>query len=232
MRNYIHQIGQRCCLNRFWKFTKIWGWALLAVLLLLLCIDIEFEWIHVSCNSCKAKATNQIILALSYSYIAAAIFHLIVNVIPYRKRKKNITPFLRTQLFSIMERLRLCKTVIIPFEFNKVSKDEFCKKFSNENLHEKYEFDNNKTKYTRLEELRFEVIDGVNVLLTYREYFDDDLFELLNKVLNSEFIINGIFPFPDVDEKDRIGYDDNQSAIGRCIYDLHEHINHFLNKQQ
>lgn len=211
-------------------FIREWGWGLLALFAFLLCLDIEFKKFIISCNNCNSNAFNNVVLALSYSYIAAALFHLIVNVIPFRKRKITITSFLRTQLFSIKERLRSCKTIINPFEFKKVSREEFCKKFSNENLHEKYAFDNSKTKYKRLEELRFEVLDGVNVMLTYREYFDDDLFVLLNEILNSEFIINGIIPFPDVEEKDRIGYEDNQSAIGSCIYDLYEHVNLFLNK--
>ena len=73
------------------KHLSKYYWAYLAVLALFLCIDIEFEWILMHCcSTINGKAVNNIILALSYSYIAAAIFHYIVVFLPYKKKKKAI----------------------------------------------------------------------------------------------------------------------------------------------
>ena len=78
------------------KFLRCNGWGLLAILAFILCINIEFKWLLIPLlcdNAANANAVNKIILALSYSYIAAAIFHWVVNVLPHKKRKKNIYPF-------------------------------------------------------------------------------------------------------------------------------------------
>ena len=65
------------------KHLSKYYWAYLAALALFLCIDIEFEWILIhSCSTINGNAVNNIILGLSYSYIAAAIFHYIVVFLP------------------------------------------------------------------------------------------------------------------------------------------------------
>ena len=193
----------------------------------MLCIDIEFQWWVIPCkSSVSAKVINKIILALSYSYIAATFFHIIVNVIPYLKRKNSIEPVLRSRLLRIGENLRLCKFEVLPhFYFNKeYIREEFSKKFSETDLREKSIFNNYSSKLDHLMDLRFKIIVDVNDILTYKDYLDDDWFSLINEIQNSEFIKNKIEPFPDVEFKDRVGCECNQSRVGECIFDLYERV--------
>ena len=217
MKNYINKV--------FVHFKK-WGWALLAILALLISFDIEFEWVLIACN--HATIVNKIVLALSYSYIAAALFHLIVNVLPYLKRKKAIKPFIRTQLWSIKDNLRLCKELVLPLsclDDKKYKREEYCKIFTSSNLYENSFINNGKTKLTILKELRTDIKDKLMVILAYREYIKDDLFEFVNTVLDSELIRNSINPYPDIDGNKRFDYAGNQQNVGECIYDLNEKIN-------
>lgn len=194
---------------------------------MILCVDIEFKLLLIPCSSYNlATAVNKIVLALSYSYIAAAIFHFIVNVIPYNRRKNMIEPYLRSQLWRIQDRIRLCKETVTPFTSVlgiEYSKEDFCQKFADANLFEDCYLGKGKTKLKQLEEIRDSIIDiSINVL-SYREFLNDKYFQYINKVLNSSFISNGIHPFPDVDIKEKNGYESNQYEIGECIYDLYEY---------
>ena len=221
--------------NRLKKHFGIWGWAYLAFLALLLCISVESRcFLFTIESSTLANAINNIILALSYSYIAAAIFHCIVIVIPFRRRKKVMAQYLNNQLFVIRENLRLCKLEIIPFEAlcsNKVTKKQFVSIFSKQNIYTKSLITKRFSKLSRFNELRISIINTLNIILAYREYIDDGFFDLLNSILNSEFIRNGIDPSPGVSLKDKIGYNDNQASIGECIYDLYERVNSYYQQQ-
>lgn len=213
--------------NAIIAVTKIPIWGLITITAMILCADIELKLLLIPCCSeYLATAVNHIVLALSYSYIAAAIFHYVVNVIPYNKRKHMIEPYLRSQIWRIQDKIRLCKETVTPFTsvFGiEYSKKEFSQKFADANLFEDYYLGNGKSKLMQLDEIRESIIDiSVNVL-SYREFLDDKYFQYINKVVNSSFISNGIYPCPDVDMKERISYDSNQYEIGECIYDLYEY---------
>ncbi len=220
-------------INNFCKHLQKWLWADLALLALLLCVNIEFEVFLAPCMSdAYASATNDLVLNLSYSYIAAAIFHLMVNVLPHERRKFVIEPMLRHSKFRLNEYLRLSKESIIPFAnvlnkyYNRV---EYAQEFEKANLHI-----NGKRKgcsiLDDLERLRLEIKDTANLMLSYREYMEEEDFNLVAKVLKSIFVVQGIYAYPDVEEIDRNGYyGTNQYEVGECIYDLYEdskkHIN-------
>lgn len=64
-------------------FSKTIVWVIFAFIAIGLCLDIEYKWLLIPCcYEENAEATNRIILALSYSYIAVAIFHFFVNYCP------------------------------------------------------------------------------------------------------------------------------------------------------
>lgn len=202
-------------------------WRWLTLIALILCIDIEFKIFLIPCCLEKgAGAVNDFILVLSYSYIAAAIFHCIVNDIPHKRRKKTIEPFLKSQLWRIQDKFRLCKETIIPFSSvcgTEFSRKEFIQKFDEINLYEDCYMSNGKSKLKNLEDLRESIIDISSNILCYREFLNDKHFHFINKVLNSSFITKGINAAPDVAITERIGYDSNQYEVGECIYDLYEY---------
>ena len=76
----------------------------------------------------------------------------------------------------------------------------------------------------RLNNLRKEISDAVNVLLAYREYLSDKQFEFVNEVAKSQFIsAHEIIPndsyLENGVEKPIPG---NQDIIGECIFNLYE----------
>lgn len=205
-------------------------WLFCAFIALFICVDIEGKLTLIPYKSpVVAHVTNTIILAISYSYIAAVFFHLIVNVIPFYRRKKSIMLFIRSQVWSIREKLRFCiLNVLSPIALNcEYNKKEFCDHFENANLHDTCFYNNAKTKLTCLEESRSKIWDDIQILLVYREYIDDDLFDLLNIVQNSEFIKNGINPYPDIEDNFKYSYPSNQNTVGECIYELYESLNKY-----
>lgn len=210
------------------KFLRCNGWGLLAILAFILCINIEFKWLLIPLlcdNAANATTVNKIILALSYSYIAAAIFHWVVNVLPHKKRKKNIYPFLRSKLWSIYDKLRQCKDLVLPLQVlrnKECSREEFVEKFSNTNLYDCCLINKDISKLTFLINVRAKIIDEVSTILVYREYVDDDMFDFLSEIMNSEFIRDGIHTYPDIKNIESYNYESNQSNVGECIYDLYE----------
>lgn len=192
--------------------------------MLILCLDIEFGWLLIPCYSPKSvEVINKIVLAISYSYISAMLFYVVVSEIPFRRRKKYIAPLLQCLLCKIKDHLRNCIEVVFPLVIDKANnRENFCKEFSTKNLHESFFLNKNVSRLSVLKENRSKIMDYLNTLLAYREYLDDDVFQNLNEVLNSEFIKNGIIPPPDVEDLSSVSYESNQEKVGECIYDLYE----------
>lgn len=141
-------------------------------------------------------------------------------------RQRIITPILRSKLWTIEERLRLCKVYSHPFDLNNkdYDREEFCKAFSKVNLHDCCFICKTKSKLLFLEESRFKIVETTNVILAYREYINIELFDFLSELLNSEYIRNGVDAYPDIEGAGRFEYNGNQPQIGECIYDLYEKI--------
>lgn len=129
--------------------------------------------------------------------------------------------------------LRLCKETVIPLtaiSSKGKSIEEFSNIFSNANLHEDCFCLPGTSKIKYLIEQRSKIIALANIILAYREYIDDELFNFVNEVLNSEYIRKGIDPYPNVEERYRKEYNSNQKEIGKNIYYLYEKIKAITNK--
>ena len=209
------------CSKKIILFNKTNGWAFLAIVALAISIDIEMELFLLPCNSGeKASAINRIILSLSYSYIAAAIFHFFVNYLPIKKRSISIKPFVNSEFLSLNESFRLCKLTVNHFDFriNEYTKDEYCQLFSKMDFYEDDDFSKGLSKYTRLENLRSKIAGIVTVLMSFREFLSDECFDYLIDIMNSTFIKNGLYPY----QKDGNNYYCNQDEVLACIFDLYE----------
>ena len=216
--------------HRFLKLIREWipalGWTAVFVILLIVCVNIEFKFLLIPCSSKETADTiNKIVLALFYSLIAAVIFHLIVNVYPHNKRKNMLKPLLYNNLFSIIETIRLCKEGIMPLASvcdKKYSKADYAQIFDDMNFHEDSFIGRAKTKLEYYEELRKRIIKKAHLTLSYREYLNDEQFVFLQNILNSLFIIQGIDVHPDLEPEERRRDESNQYEIGECIFDLYE----------
>lgn len=223
--------------HRFSKLIRGWipvlRWTTVIVILLILCVNVEFEFLLLPCCPKEiADTINKIVLALLYSLIAAVIFHLFVNVLPHNRRKNILIPLLNNNLFSIIETIRLCKEGIIPFASvngKKYNKADYAQKFDNTNFYEKTIIGRARSKLEYYEELRKGIIKKAHLTLSYREYLNDEQFVFLQNVLDSLFITQGINAHPDLEPEERIGYESNQYEIGECIFDLYESSKKIIN---
>ena len=208
----------------------------IALLVLILCLDIEFEWMLIPCIfPQKVEVINKIVLAISYSYISAVLFYFVVSDIPFKRRKRSITPLLRYLLFMIEDQLRNCMEVVYPLSFTKPkNREDFCEGFSKSDLRESSFLNKDKSKFSVLKEHRAKIIENLHILLAYREYLDDDVFQELNEILRSEFIRKGVILPPDVEDVSSIDFSiapTNQKEVGECIYDLYEKLCGFLKNE-
>ena len=201
-------------------YCKTYIWFSFAIVAFILCVNIELQWFLVPCNS-NAIAINNIILALSYSYIAATIFHILVNYLPQKKRRETIKPLINSKFQTLTELFRLCKLIVIPpFDCSnkEYEKEEYCQLFSHDDLYEDYAFCKGQKKYERLENLRSQIIGTSTILLSYREYLRDEQFDYLIEVMYSSFINIGVYPY----NEGSSNYYCNQDEVGACIFDLYE----------
>jgi len=211
LRKCIHIIGKPCV------------WYVLALVALLSCVNIEYGLFLLPSRSAEfAGATNNIILALSYSYIAAALFHLIVNFCPQKEREHIFQPFINHNLWMIQEYLRQCKKVVLPF-FNlsdkQYTEEEYIELFANTDFFEKFPLSNNQSKFDRFEDFRNKIVETITLLLSYREYLTDKQFGYLANLQKSYFILTGLIP----QTHDCDNYYCNQRYIGKEIFDLYKH---------
>lgn len=198
------------------------GIVCVSCILLIVCIDIEYKILLFPCNSNQiAKATNNIILALSYSYIAAVFFHYFVNYRPFKVRQEAMTPLIIYKLLQTREYIRQSKNVVInPYSFqtHEYVKEEYIKHFNNCDLFEKTFFGENKTKLRKINELKNNISINIDVLLSYNEYLTDSQFTLVNDIASSIFLQNEIIPNNAECNEDM----KNQDVIGESIFDLYE----------
>lgn len=203
-------------------FCNTCVWVALMIVAFVLCIDIEYEWIlFPGFSKGTAEATNRIILALSYSYIVAGIFHFFVNYCPNKYRSQKLSPFVNHKIWIIKESLHQCKMSVLPvFDLRneEFTKKEYLKIFSTTDFYEEFALAKGQTKFYRIEFYRDRICDTISILLEYREFISDETFEYLTSIQTSLFIVNGLCPF----NKDGDNYYCNQDSIGECIYDLYE----------
>ncbi len=197
---------------KFLSCTFVWGF--LAVVTFLICIYIE-------CASDPTQgvisAFKRIVLAISYSYVAAAMFHFLVNYCPYKVRQKELSMLFSNKLWRIGESLRQCnESVLNPFEIREkqLSKEDYVDLFSKKDFSEFYPFSKNKSIMDRFSELRSEIENNTNYLLSYSDYLTDEQFRFVNTIISSRFIREEL-----CSEDNKYN---NQKAIGQSVFELYE----------
>ena len=80
----------------------------------------------------KIIELSVILINISYSILAAFLFYLIIDVIPTRKRTKIIRNRITRQFVRVKEEIRLCKSVLSPFDLDKydsLNRNEYVAEF-------------------------------------------------------------------------------------------------------
>jgi hypothetical protein len=178
----------------------------------------------------NAKAVNGAIISLSFSYLAAAIFYLVLNYIPERPRRKASRAYIEYQLWDIQENLRqLVEFVPTPFSFER-------KKYTIETLAEAYEqldFYNKPfgklTLHDYVESYRANISSISYCLMSsYSQYMTSREIEYIEAILDSYFIRYKLVPKDfSIPEEDQCGYYGaigvNQREYGESIYKIYSY---------
>lgn len=176
----------------------------------------------------KADSINDIILNLSYSILAAVIFYIFIDVIPYYTKKKKMREVLRTKIDRIKQDVNSAKNAIYlpPFTEMAKTKDGFVNDFENKDMKDAYYlglyhfksliefFDHNK------EQIR----NSIHEILGYTEFLTEKEVEILADINSSKYINSHFFIKDFENLQSQPALFNNQREIGNSIYSINELI--------
>lgn len=210
-----------CKLNNLFRHL---GFILLLFSLASICVIKLTEWrFNVSIN--KHCEINEIIVNISYSYIAAFIFHLVVNEFPKKQRENIMRRKVNAYMKIIRSSIRNCIMSINAFRLDdKISvptKEEFVKSFSEMKLTQ------NSFYITSINRIRSEIKLKVEQILVIQDCLSDKELDVLLSINDSLFLTEDIRPTEYINagdcEHEIPG--SNQKEIGKSIYRINELIN-------
>lgn len=176
----------------------------------------------------KADNINDIIVNLSYSILAAVIFYVFIDIVPYYTKKRKMRQVLRTKIDRIKQDLNSAKNAIYLPPFTEVAKtrDEYITDFANKNLYDAYCLGIYGFKNIReyLEYNRTQIRNSILEILSYSDFLTEKEVKTLADI-NSSLYINEYLFIKDF-EMIQIQPDlyNNQKEIGESIYNINELI--------
>lgn len=176
----------------------------------------------------KADSINDIILNLSYSILAAVIFYIFIDVIPYYTKKKKMREVLRTKIDRIKQDINSAKTAIYlpPFTEMAKTKDGFVNDFENKDMKDAYclglfRF---KSLMEFFEHNKEQIRNSIHEILGYSEFLTEKEVEILADINSSKYI-NSYFFIKDFENlQHQPALFNNQREIGNSIYSINELI--------
>ena len=145
----------------------------------------------------NATQVNNVLLNLSYSYIAGLIFYLLVSYYPFYRQKRKFASIIAVKKDDLLKQIEAC---IQTFEeedkkglINNISKEELISLINKKDMYENsfyakevgYSMDN----LLFLVKTRSNCFDIIDKLIVYKEYLRDvDIYDL-EKIRDSAFFI-------------------------------------------
>lgn len=197
------------------KFILKYGTLLFTIIaFIVIILDTKF------CKTC----TN-----ICYSIVAAGLFYFINVYLPHRNKKKTLRKVLNHQLLILVESLRLCREVVVKFDFNDINRKEYVERFSKCNLNEKCSIgQTTKLEYINLK--KGQIASIISSLLSHSLYLELTEYEILVKILDSPFLKEEIIAIDYNVPNDLLAnYNDNQMKMGESIYDNYEMSKKLIN---
>lgn len=177
----------------------------------------------------KAEEINAIIVNLSYSYLAAVIFYMIMNYLPRMHRKKIMRRKIDSYLSRMKSAILQCiKDIeLYSFERNKplLSRSDFIRRFSEKDLTLPCDY------IATLEKKSLEINLLIESLLTIQDSLTDEEVNKLLMIKDSLFLTQPIRPKDCIEKEngERIETPgSNQEEMAKDIYDIYEQINNLV----
>ena len=173
------------------------------------------------------KTIRRCVLALSYNYVAAVIFYIIITLLPARQRCEIIRKRTNGLFLRLKDLARICKQSVNPaYIFTdsvRPTREEYVKQFSETDLNQKDFISGEKTLCRYLEELKEKMTVTLDYLLLYQEALTVQELDMIVKIQKSFFISNPISVINfDIPEEYRATYPNYQQEIGESIFDIYE----------
>lgn len=193
-----------------------------------ICIIKLTEWRPLG-EALRYQEINEIIVNISYSYIAATIFYFVMDYLPNLHRKKIMRRKILLYLSKIKQMVEQCIKSINMYNFiqpNQIlSKKDFIKQFSSKNLTPLCDY------LIILQRKKIELNLLVNFLLTIQNFLSDKEFYNLLKISESLFLTQQIHPtdYIETDKGEKLECPgSNQKEIANSIYEIYELINEII----
>ena len=171
----------------------------------------------------KCNEINELILNLSYSYLAAMIFHIIMVVIPNVRRRKIMRRKIDYYLHKVKELIMQCVTNLHMYDLdearkNNITKEQFVREFTDLDLY-KY-----KVYWDILIKNREKINFLIEIVLGMQEHLSDDEVNKLLLIRDMSFLAKPICP-RDLIEDDNGNIletpSNNQYEIADSIYTIY-----------
>lgn len=174
----------------------------------------------------NANSINEIIVNLSYSVLAGAIFYVFVDVLPYLSKRKKMRMVILTKLNKLKGTIHKAKTAIYlpPFSNMPNTKEKFIEDFNCKDMNDAYQL--GVGGFKNLKEFfiynKIEIQTQIQEILNYSSFLTQTELETLAMVNTSKYI-NDFFFMKDFDMlKIRPDLYDNQKEIGESIFMIEE----------
>lgn len=157
-------------------------------LYIILCVKLECAFTPHLGYSVKATQINEVLLNLSYSYIAAVIFYLLLTYIPYKIRARNTKNFIEDNFLLLnksVDNIILLLNGIDPNAKFLISYEVINKLIDNNyslNWEEKDKAIIQKAKHEIISGFASEIIKYTNNALEYRDYLKEDQYKILLEI--------------------------------------------------
>ena len=201
-------------------------WWIGTIVSISLIIILRFtDWRPIVCEPEVADGGNFTLESLCFSYLAAAIFYILNEYIPQRRKNEVYAAHIERQIISIKEYIRQIVASIEPFKMdeNKYTLQTFAKTFADKDLKTKLmdgqtDLESYINKRRELVETRCDqLLSSYGNIMSYKEI------NYINTILKSYFVRNRLEPMDfNVLEQYISSYPNNQQTIGYSIFKLYE----------
>ena len=207
------------------KFIKHLWWIGTFISIALIIILRFTDWRPIVCEPKVADGGNFTLESLSFSYLAAAIFYILNEYIPQRRKNEVYAAHIERQIISIKEYIRQIVASIEPFKMdeNKYTLQTFAKTFADKDL--KTKLMDGQTDLESYINKRRELVETLcdQLLSSYGNVMSYKEINYINTILKSDFICNQLVPMDfNVPKQYISSYPNNQQTIGNSIFNLYE----------
>lgn len=154
----------------------------------------------------NSDARNEVMLNLSYSYLAGAIFYFFVTWFPYKLRSQKMRPFINEKKKIIKGKMFDCALNAMPTALilqHRPSNEEIISHFENTSLLNAPTFMSLLVPgvdiHTHWRLQRDEIKAVIKDVLEFKEYLSNEELKVLGQIKECQFFyeINGVFPLTD-----------------------------------